>query len=113
MGSRQQAASFQVCGGQAQESVEAIAGAAREGRAAPEEHAASSIAQMAEQASELVKGVVAGLEEKLKPQRSHIADYVGLLDESEKRLWEGFEQLGKTHPDEPDIGPICKLFKEW
>jgi len=79
----------------------------------PEEHAASSIAHMGEQASELVKGVVAGLEEKLKPQRSHIADYVGLLDESEKRLVKAFEQIRKTHPDEPDIGPICKLFKDW
>ena len=68
---------------------------------------------MAERAGELVKGAIAGLEEKLKPQRSHIADYVGLLDESEKRLVKAFEQIRKTHPDEPDMGPICKLFKEW
>src|SRR3954465_13649950 len=59
----------------------------------PEEHGASSIAHMAERAGELVKGVVAGLEERLKPQRSHIADYVGLLDESEKRLVKAFEQI--------------------
>src|SRR5437588_350838 len=74
---------------------------------------ASSVAHMAERAGELVKGVVAGLEERLKPQRSHIADYVGLLDESEKRLVKAFQQVRKTHPDEPDIGTICKLFAQW
>jgi ferredoxin-nitrate reductase len=68
---------------------------------------------MAEQAGELAKGVITGLEKKLKPERSHIADYIGLLDESEKRLVKAFEQVRTTHPDEPDIGPLCKLFGEW
>ena len=68
---------------------------------------------MAARAGELVKGVVTGLEETLKPQRSHIADYVGLLDESEKRLVKAFEQVRKTHPDEPDIGALCNLFEQW
>ena len=79
----------------------------------PEEHGASSIAHMAERAGEIVKGVVAGVEERLKPQRSHIADYVGLLDESEKRLVKAFKQVRNTHPDEPDIGALCKLFEQW
>jgi ferredoxin-nitrate reductase len=68
---------------------------------------------MAEKTAELVKGVVAGLEEKLKPPRPHIGDYVGLLDESEKRLLRAFEQVRNTHPDEPDVGPICNQFEKW
>lgn len=79
----------------------------------PDENVASSLSYMAGRAGELAKGVVASLEEKLKPQRSHIADYVGLLDESEKRLVKAFEQIRETHPNEPDIGPICKLFGQW
>jgi anaerobic selenocysteine-containing dehydrogenase len=79
----------------------------------PEEPAPSSIRRMAEQAGGLVSGVVAGVQEKLKPRRVHIGDYVGLLDESEKRLVKAFGQVRSTHPDEPDIGPICTLFKEW
>jgi ferredoxin-nitrate reductase len=60
-----------------------------------------------------VGGVITSIEQKIKPERSHIADYVGLLDESEKRLVKAFEQVRSTHPDEPDIGPLCKLFAEW
>jgi len=79
----------------------------------PADHPASTAAQLAERASELTKGVVTGLEQALKPERSHIADYIGLLDESEKRLVKGFEQTRKTHPDEPDMGPMCQLFASW
>src|SRR3954451_11278000 len=68
---------------------------------------------MAERAGELAGGVITAVEKKLKPERSHIADYIGLLDESEKRLGEGFPQKGSPHPDEPDIGALCKLFGEW
>jgi len=69
--------------------------------------------QLAEQAGELAKGVIAGVEKKIKPERAHIADYIGLLDESEKRLVKGFEQVRKTHPDEPDVDALCKLFAGW
>src|SRR3954469_11618561 len=79
----------------------------------PEKHPGSSVGHMAQRAGELAGGVITAIEQKLKPERSHIADYVGLLDESEKRLVKAFEQIRKTHPDEPDIGPICKLFKDW
>ena len=79
----------------------------------PEKHPASSVGHMAEKAGELAKGVITGMEKKLKPERSHIADYIGLLDESEKRLVKAFEQVRLTHPDEPDIGPLCKLFGQW
>jgi ferredoxin-nitrate reductase len=79
----------------------------------PEKHPPSSVGHMAERAGELAGGVITAIEQKLKPERSHIADYVGLLDESEKRLVKAFQQVRATHPDEPDIGPLCKLFGEW
>jgi ferredoxin-nitrate reductase len=47
------------------------------------------------------------------PKRSHLADYIGLLDESEKRLVKAFDQVRKTHPDEPDVGSLCKRFAAW
>jgi ferredoxin-nitrate reductase len=79
----------------------------------PEDHPASSMAHLAEQVGELTKGVITGVEKKLKPERAHVADYIGLLDESEKRLVKGFDQVRKTHPDEPDVDALCKLFAQW
>jgi hypothetical protein len=57
--------------------------------------------------------VATGIEKTLKPVRPHLADYIGLLDESEKRLVKGFRQVRKTHPDEPDVDSLCKLFESW
>jgi ferredoxin-nitrate reductase len=48
-----------------------------------------------------------------KPKRAHVADYLGLLQESERRLVKAFEQVRTTHPDEPDIGPLCHVLAEW
>jgi anaerobic selenocysteine-containing dehydrogenase len=79
----------------------------------PENHSASPVGRMAGQAGELAKDVITVIEKKLRPERSHIADYIGLLDESEKRLVKAFGQIRVTHPDEPDIGPLCKLFGQW
>jgi ferredoxin-nitrate reductase len=79
----------------------------------PQERPGSTVGHLAERVRELAKGVLTGVEKKLKPERSHIADYIGLLDESEKRLLRAFEQIRTTHPDEPDIGPLCKLFGQW
>jgi hypothetical protein len=79
----------------------------------PEDHPASSMMHMAEQASELAQNVIAGVERRIKPERAHLADYIGLLDESEKRLVKGFEQVRRTHPDEPDVDALCKLFAGW
>jgi anaerobic selenocysteine-containing dehydrogenase len=79
----------------------------------PEDRPASFVGHMAEKVGEFAKGVAAGVEQKLKPERSHISDYIGLLDESEKRLVKAFHQVRTTHPDEPDIGPLCKLFAQW
>jgi predicted molibdopterin-dependent oxidoreductase YjgC len=51
--------------------------------------------------------------EKAKPVRAHVADYLGLLQASERRLVKAFEQTRATHPDEPDIGPLCHVFAQW
>jgi ferredoxin-nitrate reductase len=79
----------------------------------PEEQSTGSMAHMAEQAGELATTLLSGIEKKLKPERAHLADYIGLLDESEKRLVKGFNQLRKTHPDEPDVDALCKFFANW
>jgi ferredoxin-nitrate reductase len=79
----------------------------------PEDNPGSSVARLAEQAGELASTVATGLEKTLKPVRPHLADYIGLLDESEKRLVKGFRQVRKTHPDEPDVDSLCKLFESW
>jgi anaerobic selenocysteine-containing dehydrogenase len=79
----------------------------------PEDHPATSVARLAEQTGQLARGVIAGVESKIKPDRAHLADYIGLLDESEKRLVKGFEQVRKTHMDEPDVDGLCKLFAGW
>jgi hypothetical protein len=49
----------------------------------------------------------------LAPQRSHVRDYVGLLQLSEERLVKAFEQVRDTHPLEPDIWTTCKVFEAW
>jgi len=51
--------------------------------------------------------------EKARPLRAHVADYLGLLQLSERRLVKAFEQVRSTHPDEPDIGPLCHVFAQW
>jgi anaerobic selenocysteine-containing dehydrogenase len=51
--------------------------------------------------------------DKARPVRAHVADYLGLLQASERRLAKAFEQTRATHPDEPDIGPLCHVFADW
>jgi formylmethanofuran dehydrogenase subunit D len=79
----------------------------------PEKHPGSSVGHLAEQAGALAGGAIMAIKQKLKPERPHIADYIGLLDESEKRLVKAFDKVRSIHSDEPDIGPLCKLFAEW
>ena len=59
------------------------------------------------------KDVLVEGREKARPVRAHVADYLGLLQMSERRLVKAFAQTRDTHPDEPDIGPICHMFGEW
>ncbi|SNS50179.1 Molybdopterin oxidoreductase Fe4S4 domain-containing protein [Noviherbaspirillum humi] len=67
---------------------------------------------LAEATAEIKEALARGVAE-VKPKRAHVADYIGLLQESERRLVKGFEQARATHPDEPDIGPLCALFASW
>ena len=60
-----------------------------------------------------VKDIVVEGWEKARPVRAHVADYLGLLQESERRLVKAFDQVRETHPDEPDIGPLCHVFADW
>jgi hypothetical protein len=56
---------------------------------------------LAGQASELAQDVIAGVEKRIKPERAHLADYIGLLDESEKRLVKGSSKSEKHTPMSP------------
>lgn len=44
---------------------------------------------------------------------SHVADYLSLLIDAEKRLIGSLEALNQSHSNVPDIGPECKLFIAW
>jgi hypothetical protein len=41
---------------------------------------------MAEQVGAMAKDVIAGIEKKLKPERSYIADYIGLMERAQSFL---------------------------
>lgn len=60
-----------------------------------------------------VKDVLVEGWDKARPLRAHVADYLGLLQISERRLVKAFDQVRTTHPDEPDIGPLCHVFAQW
>lgn len=49
----------------------------------------------------------------ITPERAHIADYIGLLQEAEQRLVEGFHQVADSHKEEPDLGSLCRIFAGW
>lgn len=44
---------------------------------------------------------------------AYIAVYIGILQESERRLVKEFNQLAQTHENEPDIGTLSRLFASW
>jgi ferredoxin-nitrate reductase len=68
---------------------------------------------LGESAGALARAVAGAVKKTISPERSHLADYIGLLDESEGRLVKGFIQVREAHSDEPDINAICKIFAEW
>jgi ferredoxin-nitrate reductase len=49
----------------------------------------------------------------IKPKRAHIADYIGLLQEAERRLVKGFLQVADNHKEEPDLDTLCRIFAAW
>ncbi|TFW09768.1 nitrate reductase [Oxalobacteraceae bacterium OM1] len=66
--------------------------------------------------AETLKGIKDSVAEGIKamrPEREHIADYIGLLQEAERRLVKGFNQTADSHPEEPDLGTLCRLFAGW
>ncbi|ONF95738.1 Nitrate reductase [Sphingomonas jeddahensis] len=70
---------------------------------------------LASAALRAVKGAAKAAVQAVTPgkPRAHLADYLGLLDESEKRLIKAFDQVRETHPDTPDVVTECKMFAEW
>ena len=47
------------------------------------------------------------------PARSHVADYIGILQASERRLVKAFVQARRNHPDVPDLQDECATFIGW
>ncbi|MBV9064911.1 MAG: molybdopterin-dependent oxidoreductase, partial [Methylobacteriaceae bacterium] len=47
------------------------------------------------------------------PARTHIPDYLGILQASERRLVKAFVQARQNHPDVPDLQDECATFIEW
>jgi predicted molibdopterin-dependent oxidoreductase YjgC len=47
------------------------------------------------------------------PARSHVPDYLGILQASERRLVKAFGQARSNHPDVPDLQRECAIFMEW
>ena len=66
-------------------------------------------------AVEAVKGAARAAVHAVTPgkPRAHLPDYLGLLDESEKRLVKAFDQVRETHPDTPDVVNECLMFADW
>jgi ferredoxin-nitrate reductase len=61
---------------------------------------------------DLKDSVMEGIRE-IRPTRAHIADYIGLLQEAERRLVKGFNQIADVHKEEPDISALCHIFAAW
>ena len=43
----------------------------------------------------------------------HIANYLGILENSEKQLTDAFEHVALKHKDEPDIEQMCQKLSGW
>ena len=70
----------------------------------------------AETAVEAVAKAVTGAAHLLhpaKPKRTHMADYLGLLIESEGLLVRGFDQLKERYAAEPDVVSMSILLRSW
>jgi ferredoxin-nitrate reductase len=56
---------------------------------------------------------VHAVESVVSPPRAHLADYIGLLIESEDLLARAFDQTGQTHAGTPDMPSECALMAGW
>lgn len=43
----------------------------------------------------------------------HVADYIGLLHQSEQQLEQAFKDVAEHHKDEPDVYATCNLLASW
>ncbi len=46
-------------------------------------------------------------------ERIHVADYIGLVHQSEQRLGEALKDIAEHHKDEPDVYSACNLLASW
>jgi anaerobic selenocysteine-containing dehydrogenase len=60
-----------------------------------------------------IKHVAATVKKRLKPERSHVHEYLGLLEGSERTLAEALERVATAHAHEPDIRNECHLLAQW
>lgn len=69
--------------------------------------AAAGVAHAAKQAASAVAGLVTST------TKTHLADYIGLLIESEDLLARAFDQTRETHASAPDMPGECTLMAGW
>ncbi|HVG49764.1 MAG TPA: molybdopterin oxidoreductase family protein, partial [Rubellimicrobium sp.] len=66
-----------------------------------------------ETVTQAVRDAAHAVAQTVTPPRAHLADYLGLLIESETLLARAFEQTGQTHADTPDMPSQCGLMASW
>ena len=49
----------------------------------------------------------------LRPARTHVRDYLGLVEGSERALIEALEKVAEAHSKEPDIHAECRVLADW
>ena len=48
-----------------------------------------------------------------KKEKIHVADYIGLVHQSEQQLEQAFKDVAEHHKDEPDVYSACNLLASW
>ncbi|MGZ7066872.1 MAG: molybdopterin oxidoreductase family protein [Methanobacterium sp.] len=48
-----------------------------------------------------------------KKKKIHMADYIGLVHQSEQQLEQAFKDVAEHHKDEPDVYSACNLLASW
>lgn len=76
-------------------------------------HAGARVRRVTQAESEKAEFVPVNADSATSPPaeepRSHVADYVGVLEDSERALAEALEQVAEAHAAEPDVLSTCKL----
>ncbi|EYD77711.1 Assimilatory nitrate reductase large subunit [Rubellimicrobium mesophilum DSM 19309] len=71
------------------------------------------LAATVETVSQAVANAAGAVASTVSPPRAHLADYIGLLLESEELLARVFEQTAETHVNTPDMPSECALMAAW